>query len=275
MLAVLKSGGICVTLSPTFSIQRKKDIAKATKFKVAIVQADIAATLEDLGSEMMPLSEVCIIYTPTMEAQPKRQPATAETTAFFVFTSGSSGEPKGVLKDHASVSTSAIAHRKAFGINEESRVLQFASHIWSISIYDFISTLIHGGCICIPSESDRMNNLEKSIQKLEVTHATLAPSTITDILTPAKVPSLKVLILGGEPVLRASIDTWGDKVHLYSNYGTSETLCAAATQLTKDHGGRIVGRHTTANRCWIVNPETMRSCYQSERLASLWSRDEP
>lgn len=256
MIAVLKAGGVCVPVSPSFSTQRMKEIASATNAEIAISGYKHAQHFAHLGFPTTWSSAISIIsntnQTSTIQKESIRAVDCANT-AFIVFTSGSTGQPKGVMKDHISVSTSAITHGKTFFVNESSRVLQFASHIWSISIYDFISTLIYGACLCIPSESDRLNGLSKVIRDFKITHATLAPSVIT-VLKPDNLPSLQVVTLGGEPVLKANIAIWSEKVRLFNNYGTSETLCAAATELTKSRGGRVVGNHTGANYCWIVDP---------------------
>jgi acyl-coenzyme A synthetase/AMP-(fatty) acid ligase len=169
--------------------------------------------------------------------------------------SGSTGEPKGVIKDHKSITMSVIGHGKAFSVDSNSRVFQFAAHIWAISIYDFFSTLAHGGCICIPSENDRINKLYQTMRKFGITHATLAPSVVSNIITPDQVPSLRVLILGGEPVLRANMEHWSESTRLFSNYGTTETLCAATIELNKSSSSSTAGLPSSVNRCWITHPD--------------------
>lgn len=60
-------------------------------------------------------------------------------------------------------------------------------------------TFMRGGCLCIPSEMDRVNNLTVAMNNLEVTHACLTTSTISQI-QPDHVSSLEHLLVGGEPL---------------------------------------------------------------------------
>src|ERR1035438_854045 len=96
--------------------------------------------------------------------------AVPTNSAFVVFTSGSTGNPKGIVLKHTSLCSSAREHDAFIGLSTHSRVLQFAVHTFDISIGDIFATLIHGGCVCMRSEHERMNNLSGTIQAMEVNH---------------------------------------------------------------------------------------------------------
>lgn len=84
-------------------------------------------------------------------------------TATVIFTSGSTGKPKGVMLEHGSLISSMIqGHGPAFKFGPDLRVLQFAAFTFDASIAEIFTTLVYGGCVCIPSEKERLEDLTGS-----------------------------------------------------------------------------------------------------------------
>src|SRR5207247_5724673 len=111
-------------------------------------------------------------------------------------------------------------------IKSASRVLQFASYTFDASIMEILTTLIVGGCICVPSEESRLNNITKVINEMEVTWTLLTPS-FAQLLQPSAVPKLQTLVLGGEAMPQSLISTWSGSVNLINAYGPSECAVVA------------------------------------------------
>ena len=78
-----------------------------------------------------------------------------------------------------------------------------------------IVPLIQGGCICIPSESDRFTNLPESVNKMKVTWAFFTP-TFARSLKPEDFPSLRTVILGGESIGEDNVERWSANKQLFS-----------------------------------------------------------
>jgi non-ribosomal peptide synthetase component F len=51
------------------------------------------------------------------------------------------------------------AHGTKFGMNPETRAFQFAAFTFDISLHDLITTIQFGGCVCLPSEHERLNDM--------------------------------------------------------------------------------------------------------------------
>jgi non-ribosomal peptide synthetase component F len=174
--------------------------------------------------------------------------------AFVIFTSGSTGRPKGVILEHAAMVTSSNAHGSNLGIGPGSRFLQFASYTFDNSLEEMFTTLQRGGCVCVPSEEQRMNDLPGAIAELEANFMDLTP-TVAALLNPADVPSIKGMALGGEALTKAVVDQWSKHVHLHGQYGPSEASINSAWKDFK-HGGEPTNiGYAIGSVSWIVDPE--------------------
>lgn len=183
-------------------------------------------------------------------------PSTAPTSiAYAVFTSGSTGVPKGVLVSHANAVSAQHHQVKIFGYTSESRLFDFASYSFDVAISNIFSILACGGCLCIPSEDDRRNHLERSIVSLHVNALDLTPS-ITQLLSPERLPEVRLLTLGGEPLRAVDVYRWCGKVRICNAYGPSECTptstinCNPLDPCKATHIGKGAGVVT-----WVVDPD--------------------
>ncbi|KAF7173368.1 hypothetical protein CNMCM5623_005609 [Aspergillus felis] len=252
MVAVLRAGAACLLIDPTHPPDRIQDLIQQSQAAIALVDPSNAVLMKSM------VATVLVVSSDSFNGLWAEQDSTLPTVcpnnpAFIVFTSGSTGKPKGIILEHANLSTSIRDHGPGMGVNRQSRSLHFASYAFDASIYEVCTTLVSGGCVCVMSEHDRMNDLAAFIRKQNVTWATLTNSA-TNLLHPDEVPSLQTLVLGGEAVTQDVVKKWASKVTLINGYGPAEaTICALGN--IPDQGwkpgtfGRIVG-----GVGWVVTP---------------------
>ncbi|MCJ1432601.1 hypothetical protein MMC27_001958 [Xylographa pallens] len=260
MLAVLKAGGACVPLDPKHPVTRIKTIVADLGSKGAGIILTSATTAPMLCA----ITPVLIVGPSLLDnisqcrerMYEKAQPSSA---AFVVFTSGSTGKPKGIVIEHKAVCTSAREHGRKIKLNTSSRVLQFAAYTFDISFSDIFVTLIYGGCVCIPSEHDRMNNLVGAMQSMRVNQACLT-ATVASQLRPEDVPSLKVLVVAGEPMTKEVVEIWAEHIALINMYGPAECTiyCIGQPDIRREDNHTIIGRGVGA-LVWIVSPQDLNS----------------
>jgi non-ribosomal peptide synthetase component F len=77
--------------------------------------------------------------------------------------------------------------------------MQLASYSFDISIRQILTTLIAGGCICIPSEQDRETDISGAMQRMGMNWFNSVPSVVP-LLDPEQLGNLKTFILRGEPL---------------------------------------------------------------------------
>jgi amino acid adenylation domain-containing protein len=224
MLGVLKAGGACAALDPQHPIERLQTMITDLEAEIIVSSSANVDLLKRIANTIVVVDS----SSPYLLLEESQDPLRKEwrkaqscDAAFVVFTSGSTGKPKGIVVEHTAFCTSAREHGAALQLGVDSRVLQFAAYTFDVSLGEMFTTLMHGGCICIPSEEDRLNDLAGVIQRMKVNWACLAPS-VANLIFPTEVPSLKTLALSGEAATRAVVTTWADTVRLVNIYGPAE-----------------------------------------------------
>ncbi|KAF2467689.1 acetyl-CoA synthetase-like protein [Lindgomyces ingoldianus] len=234
MMATLKAGGACVHLGRNSPIARMSEIIEQTGASIVLTDNIHASKFDGVTEAIVidqPFLDSFTSCTPLPEVSPSNP-------AFVLFTSGSTGKPKGVVVEHGSLCTSSRAH----GTNR--KLLQFAAY-----------TFDRGGCICVPSEDERINDLAGVINRMNCNYGFLIP-TVAGMLDPKTVPSLKRLILGGELLTQDNVQRWAPMVDLIISYRMTKCIihCVDAVPLTLKSNPANLGR---PSRChmWIVDAE--------------------
>jgi amino acid adenylation domain-containing protein/thioester reductase-like protein len=253
-LAILKAGGAFVPLDPTHPRVRLKEILKSIHATVVVTSGLFAPSLQDL------VEHVVVISAQTVSTHQNRESngcgfatVVPKDPIFVLFTSGSTGKPKGMIHEHGAICTHAITHGEAMGYHG-ARVLQFAAHTFDVAIIDIFTTLIFGGCICIPSEEDRRSNIVEVINSMRADYAILTPS-FAGLIEPFEVPTLKTLAIGGEALPQDRIQRWAENVSLIQIYGPAEVGICLMMHMHSRTLPETVGYPLRNSSCWLVDPD--------------------
>ncbi|KAJ5868906.1 Nonribosomal peptide synthetases (NRPS) [Penicillium rubens] len=219
ILATVRVGGAFVLLDAKQPGARLRDIVSLTKAKFVVASPAQQVLATNISSQVLLVSHNILLTMPAITSTVLT--VDPESTLLVVFTSGSTGL-QGV-----DVSTDII-----------------------------LSTLIIGGCVCVPSELERQNDIAGAINLLKVNSADLTPS-VARLLDPDSMPGLKVLKVGGELSELSGVTVvarWAPKLKLVNVYGPSECLLVATNVLALNGDPRTIGRGHGAVT-WVVEPD--------------------
>ncbi|KAG5959893.1 NRPS protein [Claviceps cyperi] len=260
VLGVMKAGAAFVLMDPSQPLQRRQLMAEQVKAKF-IVTSDASGPF---GALIAPEAQTVVASDDTMHsimAKYYHVPSaiklpfvSPDSTLYIIFTSGSTGKPKGVIIGHSVYTSSALARSTEIGYTDSSRVLDFTSYAFDVSIDSMLSTLLRGGCLCIPSDWDRMNDISGAMRRLGVNMANMTPS-VARILDPDIIPSLNSLGIGGEACSAGDIAIWGQHTRVVVGYGPAE--CTVGCTVNPNAAGKPYVSMGAAKGCtiWLVHPD--------------------
>ena len=235
-------------------------LSSATNEQLAGRLSNCAVIVVDMARVMQPWSSATIRQLPAVNPS---------NWLYIVFTSGSTGTPKGAIVTHRNFSSAVRYQQTALGFESEARVYDFASYAFDVAWSNVLHTLTAGGCLCIPSDQERKDNLLGSLCSFQATLADFTPSS-AQALNPADAPGLKRLLLSGEPVGVDVASKWA-KVELINTYGPAE--CTVKTHLTEIEPGDkapLSMGHGYGVRSWIAEPIKGEILLPIGAIGELW-----
>jgi non-ribosomal peptide synthetase component F len=147
-------------------------------------------------------------------------------------------------------------------IKPGTRVFDFVSYSFDVSWSNTLQTLICGGCLCIPAESERRNDIAGAFNRMKCNYSYFTPSVVRS-LEPLSFPGLRTLAMGGEPIPTTEVARWRQTEAVIGIYGPAE--CAQALTFTNLQPGGLNNQvgHSYGARTWLVQPD------HPDRLASI------
>jgi amino acid adenylation domain-containing protein len=222
LLGILKAGGAYVPVEPAYPRQRLAFLLEDAAVSVLLTRRAIEAVLPGHPGRVLRLNE-----SPLLARQPTTRPASPvrpEHLAYVLYTSGSTGMPKGVQVEHRNLLHVAgeVAHTP--GLAPGSRILQYASLCFDASVWELLLAWCSGGALHLMAAEDMLPGagLLRRLGEQAITHAVLPPSVLV-ALPPAELPDLKVLISAGEACPASVVARWGPGRRLFNGYGPTET----------------------------------------------------
>lgn len=219
ILGILKAGCAFLALDYTAPIDRKLFIMEDSGAKLLLTMDRFA---QDLRSRLK-VDVIALESDMAVKAASSTVPIVVDLTpddlCYCLFTSGTTGIPKGCGLTHQNAIQAMLAFQRLFSghWDAESRFLQFASFHFDVSVLEQYWSWSVGICVTSAPRDLIFQNIPLTINELQITHLDLTPS-LAALLRPEDVPSLcrGVFITGGEQLKQEILDIWGETGVIYN-----------------------------------------------------------
>ncbi|WP_327233077.1 amino acid adenylation domain-containing protein [Streptomyces sp. NBC_01317] len=233
-LAVLRAGGAYVPLDQAHPPARLRHMVESSGTGLLLTARGTAEKGERLEVPCVRLDRPAVtdpVLPGTAPAGTVRAPGPKDL-AYVLFTSGSTGVPKGVAVEHRALVNLTRAVRHSFPVDADDRVLQFVSFGFDVAVSDLFFPWVAGAELHIPSEDERIGEaLLDKLRESRITYVFLPPSAA--MLLPdltGQLPDLRTVGVGGEacpPELVERLSAPGRRI--VNAYGPSEVTVYATT----------------------------------------------
>ncbi|MFT4081596.1 MAG: amino acid adenylation domain-containing protein [Nocardioides sp.] len=257
VLAILRAGAAYVPVDSDWPAERVRTVLDNAGTELLVSVAEGLPKLPDL--DQVVLDPTGTAPEQSGDRSPGEPAATPDDLAYVLFTSGSTGQPKGVMIEHRSVVAFTRTIIEAYDITPADRLAQFALPTFDVSVFDLFASLCAGAELVIVGVEERRDPaaLQRLLRSTGVTVAELPPSLVP-ALDPAALPGLRLLSLGGEPFPGSLVDAWAsDGRRVVNGYGPSETTVAVtlADCLPGGPANPPIGRPIRGHRAYVLDEQ--------------------
>ncbi|UII29506.1 amino acid adenylation domain-containing protein [Fulvivirga maritima] len=243
VMGVLESGAAFLPIDPGNPSDRIDYMLRDSGCRLLIVQSHLQDRFS-VDLEVLKISEI------DSNSTCFKNHSSPEDLAYLIYTSGTSGKPKGVAVKHKSLTNLCFWHNETFNISELDRATKYASFSFDASVWEIFPYLIKGASIHIIN-----NSLKLDVKKLNEYYnrngisISFLPTQVCEEFMKEDNSSLRILLTGGDNLRKMA----NNRYQIFNNYGPTEnTVVSTSGQL--EYGGHIsIGRPIANSQVYIID----------------------
>ena len=227
ILAVLKCGARYVPAEPSFPTGRIRYMMQEAAVDFILTERECADKLDGFALRLTDC-EICGLE---QADEIKTAGPAPDAPAYVLYTSGTTGRPKGVCVTNRNVCHYVRAFEHEFHARPGDVMLQYSVCSFDIFVEEVFASLLNGAAIAIPSEEDKadIRALMRFVDRHWVTMLSGFPYLLAEMNHLPEIPaSLRLLISGGDVLRSVYVDRLLGQADVYNTYGPSETTVCAS-----------------------------------------------
>lgn len=252
LYGIMKAGAAYVPLDPAAPAERQRGLLAASRARFLLADADLLPAFA--GEDGRPPVPFHSLGDPFPETDPRVRPATDPgLPVYVIFTSGTTGTPKGVVVPHRGVANMALGMGRVLGVGADDSLLQFAPLNFDASALQLFVPLLAGGRTVLHHDPARLG--ARDFMDLADRHGLTMldlPAALwrqwVDTMTEEGLrmaPSIRIFFTGGEALSPRTMRRWAAlcdrKVAFLSSYGPTEASITATVHVSDSEAMATAG----------------------------------
>ena len=258
-LGVVKAGCAYQPLDPTYPADRLNFMMQDASAKLLIADEELRPIVDEYQGEVLLTKELAldaaVTQQHTQQETAELKPAEPGPDSLFIllYTSGSTGVPKGCQLTHRNLVAFCHWYQRYYGLDEHTRMTAYASYGFDANMMDTYPTLTSGGTVYIIPEEIRLDliALNAYFEENGITHAFMTTQVGYQYASSMQNDSLHFLSTGGEKLAGLQPPTSYQLVNLYGP--TESTVCITAYRVNEMMQNIPIGPAIDNVRLYVVD----------------------
>jgi amino acid adenylation domain-containing protein len=242
LLAALKAGKTYVPLDPQYPQERLSFILKDAQADAILTNTKNLIAAQKLANETVPVINIDA-FNAEAAGEDIAPEIAADTMAYILYTSGSAGQPKGVMQSHRNVLRHIASYTNNLHLNAGDRLTLLSSYSFDAAVMDIYGALLNGATLCPFNVKDEgLNEFAHWLVRQEITVYHSTPTVYRYFVDTLGVdegfPLIRLVVLGGEEVFKRDVEHYrkhfSSKCIFVNGLGPTESTVTLQYMINKD-----------------------------------------